>query len=65
MSNTNTLESKSPVTDADAEVATGDDLNPVDDFVAYVSEYARRRPDQAALWCFGVGFIVGWKLKPW
>lgn len=40
-------------------------LQPADDLVDYVTTYARENPGTAALWCFGVGFIVGWKLKPW
>ncbi len=36
-----------------------------DDFVEYVEKYAREKPGIVALWCFGLGFIVGWKLKPW
>jgi hypothetical protein len=28
-------------------------------------EYARERPGVVALYCFGLGFVVGWKLKPW
>ncbi|QDT90233.1 hypothetical protein [Gimesia algae] len=40
-------------------------LQPVDDLVDYVSTYAKQNPGTAALWCFGIGFIVGWKLKPW
>jgi len=35
------------------------------DLVEYLKEYAREKPEVAALWCFGLGFIVGWKLKPW
>ena len=35
------------------------------DLATYVVTYARKRPDVAALWCFGVGFVLGWKLKPW
>ncbi len=42
-----------------------DQLKPVDDLVEYVSTYAQQNPGTAALWCFGIGFIVGWKLKPW
>ena len=42
-----------------------DQLQPADDLVDYVTAYARQNPGTAALWCFGVGFIVGWKLKPW
>ena len=28
-------------------------------------EYAHERPKVDALWCFGIGFVPGWKLKPW
>jgi hypothetical protein len=35
------------------------------DLVEYLKEYAREKPEVAALWCFGIGFIIGWKLKPW
>jgi len=35
------------------------------DLVEYLKEYAREKPEVAALWCFGIGFLVGWKLKPW
>jgi hypothetical protein len=37
----------------------------MEDLVTYLRNYARDRPDAAALWCFGVGFVLGWKLKPW
>ena len=40
-------------------------LNPGDDIVTYLRTYARERPDVAAMWCFGIGFVLGWKLKPW
>jgi hypothetical protein len=42
-----------------------DQLHPIEDVLDYVKMYARQKPGTAALWCFGVGFIVGWKLKPW
>ncbi|MEQ8849978.1 hypothetical protein [Botrimarina sp.] len=35
------------------------------DLVTYVKTYAKQNPDVAAMWCFGVGFVLGWKLKPW
>lgn len=35
------------------------------DIVEYLRTYAREKPEMAALWCFGIGFILGWKLKPW
>jgi len=41
------------------------DLQPSQDIVDYLKTYAREKPDVAALWCFGVGFVLGWKLKPW
>ena len=28
-------------------------------------EYGRERPGIVALWCFGIGFVLGWKLKLW
>lgn len=43
----------------------GEELHPAKDFVWYVKEYARQKPDVAALWCFGIGFVLGWKVKPW
>jgi hypothetical protein len=40
-------------------------MRPLDDFLSYLQEYARERPEIVALTCFGIGFILGWKLKPW
>ena len=40
-------------------------LTPSQDIVQYLKTYAREKPDVAALWCFGIGFVLGWKLKPW
>lgn len=37
----------------------------LDDTICYLKEYAQENPQTMALWCFGIGFIVGWKLKPW
>jgi len=28
-------------------------------------EYSRERPEVVAMWAFGIGFVLGWKLKPW
>ena len=39
--------------------------DPGRDLMHYLREYARARPEVAALWCFGIGFVLGWKLKPW
>ncbi len=30
-----------------------------------VQDYARAKPLPFALWAFGIGFALGWKLKPW
>jgi hypothetical protein len=27
--------------------------------------YARENPVAFGLWAFGIGFVLGWKLKPW
>ncbi len=35
------------------------------DLGQYLREYAREQPEIAALWCVGIGFVLGWKLKPW
>jgi hypothetical protein len=35
------------------------------DLPYHLQEFARDNPATAALWCFGLGVIVGWKLKPW
>ena len=40
-------------------------LNPLDDMLDYFRQYARENPEIAALTCLGVGFALGWKLKPW
>lgn len=44
------------------------DMEPIEmgrDMVHYLREYARENPETAALWCFGIGFVLGWKLKLW
>jgi hypothetical protein len=35
------------------------------DAIEYLTEYARQNPGYAALWCLGIGFVLGWKLKFW
>ncbi len=45
--------------------APGEDLQPFADLAEYAKEYAREKPEIVAMVCFGVGFFVGWKLKPW
>lgn len=36
-----------------------------EDVIEYLTSYARQKPAHAALFCLGVGFVLGWKLKPW
>jgi len=42
-----------------------DELQPFRDMMSYMREYAVENPEVAALTCFGIGFILGWKLKMW
>jgi hypothetical protein len=51
-------------------IASGDmremDLKAVSDTACeYLQQYARERPEMVALWALGIGFVLGWKLKPW
>jgi hypothetical protein len=43
----------------------GENLRPSGDLVDYFRHYARERPEIVALWCLGIGFVLGWKLKIW
>jgi hypothetical protein len=47
------------------QAAAPQNLRPAEDLVSYLRAFAREKPDVAALWCFGIGFVLGWKLKPW
>ncbi len=29
----------------------------------YFTLYARERPEIVAMWAFGIGFVLGWKLR--
>ncbi len=35
------------------------------DLLQIAIDYARENPGYAALACLGMGFVLGWKLKPW
>ena len=48
-----------------APFSAGSSLTPTEDAVDYLKAYAKQNPEKAALWCLGVGFVLGWKLKPW
>jgi hypothetical protein len=47
------------------ELEVGDASEMGRDLMEYFREYARENPETTALWCLGIGFILGWKLKPW
>jgi tetrahydromethanopterin S-methyltransferase subunit F len=35
------------------------------DVLERLQQYAREKPMAFGLWAFGIGFVVGWRLKPW
>ena len=35
------------------------------DLQCYARDYVQLQPEKAALICIGIGFVLGWKLKPW
>lgn len=37
---------------------------PAKDLISLAKAYAKDNPDVAACWAFGLGIVVGWKLKP-
>lgn len=37
---------------------------PAQDLFALAKQYAKENPDVAACWAFGLGVLIGWKLKP-
>jgi ElaB/YqjD/DUF883 family membrane-anchored ribosome-binding protein len=36
-----------------------------EDAIQYLRNYVHEKPESAALWALGIGFVLGWKLKPW
>jgi tetrahydromethanopterin S-methyltransferase subunit F len=39
--------------------------NMANDVVDRVKHFAREQPITFGLWALGIGFVLGWKLKPW
>lgn len=37
---------------------------PAKDLFGLLQDYAKSRPEVAAVWCFGLGLVLGWKLRP-
>lgn len=38
---------------------------PAQDLFSLAKAYAKDKPEVACAWAFGLGVIVGWKIKPW
>lgn len=36
---------------------------PAKDILSLLSDYVKEKPDVAAMWAFGLGILVGWKLR--
>jgi hypothetical protein len=43
----------------------GSEPQPFEDLGEYLKRYAQTKPASAALICLAIGFVLGWKLKPW
>lgn len=43
----------------------GQELSPGEAALEFLRDYSRERPEVVAMWAFGIGFLVAWKLKPW
>ena len=48
-----------------ANIAADESLTAYQAMVTIFKEYAKERPEVVSLWTFGIGFVLGWKLKPW
>ena len=61
----NAQQAKPSVHDSEVKSAKGETMQPCQDLASYFQQYARERPEVVAMWCFGIGFVLGWRLKPW
>ena len=43
----------------------GRELSPGEAALEFLRDYGRERPEVVAMWAFGLGFLLAWKLKPW
>lgn len=48
-----------------AEIVGNEELSATEAATECFKQFAKERPEVVALWAFGVGFVLGWKLKPW
>jgi hypothetical protein len=65
MATTKTNRNSKEKLESSAQEAALDAKQVTNDFVEYLTDYARENPGTAALWCLGIGFVLGWKIKPW
>ncbi|MHB8972873.1 MAG: hypothetical protein ACYC3X_17745 [Pirellulaceae bacterium] len=49
----------------ESQVPTGHCVPTTKSAREHFHEYGRERPGMVALWCLGIGFVLGWKLKLW
>lgn len=43
----------------------GQHLSATEAAVECFRTYSREKPEAVAMWAFGVGFVLGWKLRIW
>lgn len=61
-----TFEDKLTDTAGDAGLPVGDErIRACDAAYEIFREYSREKPEVVAMWAFGLGFVLGWKLKFW
>jgi hypothetical protein len=48
-----------------AQIVGNEELTASEAAIECFTEYAKARPEVVALWAFGIGFVLAWKLKPW
>ncbi len=41
------------------------DQGVADGLIEKIEDFAREKPLTFGLYAFGIGFVLGWKLKPW
>jgi hypothetical protein len=60
-----TEETAVPQTQNEAQAQTAPCVPKPKSVLEHFQEYGRERPGVVALWCVGIGFVLGWKLKRW
>jgi hypothetical protein len=62
-----TLRSEFPadMTRAAANPSMGSFESMAYDVMDHLKDYSREHPAAFGLWALGIGFVLGWKLKPW